>query len=607
MQVRDSFSFRTIPWTPLTYGTVIALFLWLIANLPVVAGPRAIDDDGLFVRGAVYLLSGHWLGPYDHLTLVKGPFYSVWIAFAWLMGIPLLISQGLLYAGASLALVRGLRPWLRSEAAALTVLAALLLNPAIYSVGQLRVLREGIYVPMTILLFALVVWWYRWREERPAIRLGLAAVFGAVLGCYWCTREESPWIVPSLLAGLIVPAVALWRETPGPLWSRFSRARVPLIREAALVAAGLVSALVLVGGFSLANYKAYGVSDIVEIKQQEFLTAYSALAKIGDPGHDRRYIVISREGLRELYKVSPAAAELRSYMEGPGATDYAQWGCEAHKIAPCDGEVRSGWFFWALRDAVSAAGHYRTAVDAQHFYAQLASEVNAACEERLIACDGMKFAMPPPFQSFKPEYFGFAAQAFGRAARYAAGFEGMEPVRQPMSCTVDDCGRSRTWPFFLQMVGANTFTPIPWLPFPDDLVRRSDTAGPMPYALRYHKVEGFLMGLMRFYAAAMPAIPGLALACFLATGLICLLRRRVEPLFVIAGIAGLVVLSRLVLIAYLDATSLAAINTTYLSPTYPALILFSLVAIAAFGEAVFKESARALRMPRREAAPAPAE
>lgn len=592
MRVRDPLTLRAIPWVPLAYGTAIALFLWLTANLPVVASPRADADDGLFVRGAVHLLNGHWLGPYDRLTLVKGPFYSVWIALSWLVGVPLLISQGLVYALASLALVRGLRPWLRSEAAALKVLAALLLNPAVYSVGQLRVLREGIYVPMTVLLFALVVWWWRWRERRLAIRLALAAAFGLVLGCYWCTREESPWIMPALLAGLALPAIALIRNAPGSLRSRLFHARRPLVREAGVVVAGLMSAVVAVGGFALANYKAYGVSDIVEIKQREFLAAYGALAKVGDPGQERLYIVVSREGLRQLYKVSPAAAELRAYMESPLAMQFAQGGCDQYKIVPCDGEVRSGLFFWALRDAVATAGHAGTAVEARNFYARLASEVNAACRERLIACHGMKFAMPPPFQSLKPGYFGLAADALSRATRFVARFEGMGPPHQPLSCTVDDCGRSRVWPVFLQMVGADTFIPIPWLPFPGDLMRRSDTAGPMPYAQRYQKVEALLNGVARFYSQAMPMVLGLAAVCFLATAAICLFRRKVEPLFVVAGIAGLVTLSRLLLIAYLDATSLAAINTTYLSPAYPALIVFGLASIAAFGEAVFRESAR---------------
>jgi hypothetical protein len=129
------------------YGLIILLFAWLMSNVPLVAMFHSADyDAGLFVRQAENLLSGLWLGPYDNLTLLKGPFYPVWIAFGWLIGLPILVTQGLAYALSCLLLVRGLRPWLRSEPAAYAVFLVILFNPATYSLGQLGVMREGIYV-----------------------------------------------------------------------------------------------------------------------------------------------------------------------------------------------------------------------------------------------------------------------------------------------------------------------------------------------------------------------------------------------------------------------------------------------------------------------------
>lgn len=592
---------RRIRWVPLCYMAATALFVWLIANLPVVAAPRADADDALFVRGASHLLNGEWLGPYDRLTLVKGPFYAMWIAFTWLLGVPLLVSQGLAYAFASLALVRGLTPWLRSEAAAFALFTALLLNPATYSLGMLRVLREGIYVPLCILLFALVVWWIRWREERLAKRFALATAFGVTLACYWCTREEGPWLVPALLVGLAVPFVLSLRAVPGTFRQRLAAMRASLLREVAVTAVGFAAAIAVVGTVAFMNVRHYGVSEIVEVKQRQFVAAYGALAKVGDPGRDRLNIVISREGLRRLYEVSPAAAELRPYLEGPTAQDFVQAGCDHRKIMPCDGEFRSELFFWVFRDAAAAAGHYASGVDARRFYARLASEINTACDENRIACTGQRFAMPPPFQSFRTAYVAPAVDAFQRAITFAATFDGMAPPREIFSCTVDDCGRSEAWPFFLQMVGANQFIPIPWLPFPDDLTRRD--AADMPAVRRYQQVLPVLDGLTRFYSKAMPIMLGLGLACFLGAGLACFARHRLEPLVVAAGIAGAITLCRLALIAYLDATSLPAINSTYLSPAYPALIVFSLVSIAALGEALFDIGAHTHRV-RRQVTPA---
>ncbi len=54
---------------------------------------------------------------------------------------------------------------------------------------------------------------------------------------------------------------------------------------------------------------------------------------------------------------------------------------------------------WALRDAVQAAGHYRTAVEARAFYRQLADEVDRACdagEDTLPAAAADAGASVPP-------------------------------------------------------------------------------------------------------------------------------------------------------------------------------------------------------------------
>ncbi|MER2528799.1 MAG: hypothetical protein ABTR07_12795, partial [Candidatus Competibacter denitrificans] len=76
------------------YPIVIILFiltkLWLVSDQGLVAFAHAAHDDLLFVRLANYLIQLEWLGPYNNLTLIKGPFYPLWIAITFLIGIPLL-------------------------------------------------------------------------------------------------------------------------------------------------------------------------------------------------------------------------------------------------------------------------------------------------------------------------------------------------------------------------------------------------------------------------------------------------------------------------------------------------------------------------------------
>ena len=72
-------------------ATVISVWLrlrgraWLIADM--------VYDDALFTRSAGQLIQGNWLGPYDMLTLSKGPTYPLFIAGAYELHIPLKLAE----------------------------------------------------------------------------------------------------------------------------------------------------------------------------------------------------------------------------------------------------------------------------------------------------------------------------------------------------------------------------------------------------------------------------------------------------------------------------------------------------------------------------------
>ena len=63
-------------------------------------------------------------------------------------------------------------------------------------------------------------------------------------------------------------------------------------------------------------------------------------------------------------------------------------------------------------------------------------------------------------------------------------------------------------------------------------------------------------------------------------------RCRIEPLFLFASVAALLAASRVVLLAYLDVTSIPSVNSLYLSPAYPALLLFGATATLALAHQI---------------------
>ena len=175
--------------------TVVVAFvlirLWLVAGQTITALGEAVHDDAFFMSGATNLVSGKWLGSYSQMTLIKGPFYSMWIATAFALGIPLLFSEHVLYVVSCGVLVQALSPTLQSARIRLALFAVLLLNPASMAEGVMsRVLRDAIYssLPLLVLGTALGL---AFRQDRP-FRSILPWVLGlgASLAAYYLCREN---------------------------------------------------------------------------------------------------------------------------------------------------------------------------------------------------------------------------------------------------------------------------------------------------------------------------------------------------------------------------------------------------------------------------------
>src|SRR6266851_3550357 len=135
-------------------GALVLLRLWLGSRLHVT--PKvAPHDDLLFLDQAKALLDGQWLGKLDALTLIKGPFYPLFIAATQVAGIRLIAAEQWFYVASCGLFAVALTPWVPS----------------------------------------------RWgRALALAVRTAWALGLGFALSAFWLTREEGIWIVPSLLA-----------------------------------------------------------------------------------------------------------------------------------------------------------------------------------------------------------------------------------------------------------------------------------------------------------------------------------------------------------------------------------------------------------------------
>lgn len=386
--------------------------LWLTGGQTIFAIGPAFHDDRLFADLAAHLINGDWLGPYNQFTLAKGPMFPLFIAAVFWIGLPLMLAQQLLYATACAAVTRSLAPWLKGAGRQFALYAVLLWNPMSYDAGNLsRLMRQNLYTPLALFAIAGLIVLFNRRREPARRQVGPAILAGVSLGCFWLTREESVWLLPAVGLLLVGPALSLGR-TWRAHWPAQSVAAASLILAAALP-------LVCVASLNLRHYGWFGT---VEFQSADFKAAYGALTRL-KVGPDLYQVPVTREMREAAYAVSPTFARLRPQLEGPVGDHWS----EKALFPAADRQMRGGWFVWALRDAVAAAGFAPDAGTALRYYRQVAAEVNAACDRGLVSARPPRSGFAPVLKpdQFRPLLAG--ALEYGRYFLFFEGFSAYSP------------------------------------------------------------------------------------------------------------------------------------------------------------------------------------
>jgi hypothetical protein len=520
--------------------SLVLVKLWLVAGQTMMAPGNSPHDDRLFLKLSASLLQGEWLGSYTDRTLAKGPFFSIFTAGVFLLGLPLFTAIHLLYAAACGVMSKALQPLRLGTAAGFGLFLLLLFNPVTYDTGHhVRVLRQAV-IPFLALFIAAGIAGLAARQGENARRqLPWALLLGASLGCFWITREESVWILPAVALPFLWIVWNAWRTRSADRSPRLAVLLLPLL----LWAAGPLAVASL-------NLRHYGLFTTCEFKEHAFKSAYGALTRV-TPAHWRPHIPVARETRERIYAVSPAFAELRPLIEGrigEGpvlSSQYLGFPLE-------DREMGGGQFMWALRSAVQAAGHAPDAATAMSYYTRLAGEVNAACDDGRLAAGPRRASMLPPLV---PAYRPFIQASLADAVITAATLRELRVEPRPSR----DSAERRA--FFADLTRERL------TPASDDVPLL--IAQPVMDRIRVRLLDHVLAA----YRFIIPWAAGLACLAWIAAVAIAVRRRRL-PLVIPLGI-GLTgsALAVVLIAALVDATSFPAVHPGYLSGFYAFYLL----------------------------------
>jgi hypothetical protein len=422
--------------------------------------------------------------------------------------------------------------------------------------GGARVTREPLYQTLTVVLVFLAARHF----GHAGGKHWLGLVLGVVGGCYWLTREEGAWLLPTV-------AVLAWPWLADTLRGVRSRGMAGLRGAVPGLFVPVSAFLLVVLTVNAINFVAYGVFRNNDFRSGPFPEAYGALARIKH-GEWRRYVVVPRESRQWAYAASPAARELAPYLDGEMGRRWVAtsrgypkpWGC-ADDPQTCGDEILSGWFVWALRDAAAAAGHHGSATAADAYYRRLASEINGACDRLAIPCREPRATLAPVWRG---HYLRDAVKASGRVLLTLLYLNGGD-VGVPASSLTAEQAR-----IFQSAINS----PVSGI---------GDVADA---GVVFRPLEEARIALTRsigsFYSTAstMLAIPALVSYFFLLLAWAGVKSALVSGNTLLILTALLVaVFSRVGLLGFLEATSIPSNNMLYLLPVVPIYFLFVLMSI----------------------------
>lgn len=181
--------------------------LGLSAKAPYFINLFAGYDDQLFIHYSEEILKGNWLGSYSTKALSKGISYSLFMVWANKLHLSYGIFLGLFNILASSTAALALRPLVNNRWILTFIYAFFLYSPVtLTSEYSTRIYRNTLVVPAVLLVVACLVGLYFRRNGKLRSFILWSVGLSLIFPFYWYIREDSLWLLPLLMVGLLIIA-----------------------------------------------------------------------------------------------------------------------------------------------------------------------------------------------------------------------------------------------------------------------------------------------------------------------------------------------------------------------------------------------------------------
>ncbi len=364
-QISNRWAFECLVSSGAVLLTLIAPRWWLV---------DAGSDDLLYVRQALSIKSGNWLGSFSDGGGLKLPGFQIFLAFSSYTHIPYYVWTIIIQIIGALLVRNYFKKVARKEYVYRVIFAFCVLNPALFGANNARLLRDGFYSSLLTLLFGLSLHLYI--ELGKSVNTNRTRTFIYTLSfafvSTWIafTREETFLFLFYLI--FLILAISLL--------SNFNKNGL----RNAFVLFSLVTSILCVSGFALqqTNKNYYDASSFALIQSGPLISLQNQWARVIPVSSNPR-VLVSKVQREKIYRSIPVFGEKEDNLE-----KYLSWysGASCGQANVCD-DIGSGWTFWGLFYGLTMGEGLSNPIDFNIQVRQMTEEIKNYCASNLDFCD----------------------------------------------------------------------------------------------------------------------------------------------------------------------------------------------------------------------------